>query len=113
MHADDRWARPDYRGKNGERAIWKFDAPLVSQINDVLKQAAIEEGQWAEKRDSDQDASLQVTIGILNEGRDRVAKAKLERDAIEARIRAADPARSTATSPEGPAGAARDGRSGN
>ena len=38
----------DYRGKSGERAIWKFDAPLVSQINDVLKQVAIEEGQWAQ-----------------------------------------------------------------
>jgi len=40
----------DNRGKNGERAIWKFDAPLVSQINDVLKQVAIEERQWGEKR---------------------------------------------------------------
>jgi len=38
----------------------------VSQINYVLKQAAIEEGQWAEKRNGDQDARLQVTIGILN-----------------------------------------------
>ena len=37
------------------------------------------------------EASLHVTIGILNEGRDRVAKAKLERDAIEARIRATRP----------------------
>jgi hypothetical protein len=30
----------------------EIDAPLVSQINDVLKQVAIEEGQWAEKRDA-------------------------------------------------------------
>ena len=40
----------DYRGKNAEQEIWKFDAALVSQINDTLKQAAIEEGQWSEKR---------------------------------------------------------------
>ena len=32
-----------------------------------------------------------VVIDILNAGRDRVAKAKLERDAIEARIMAARP----------------------
>jgi hypothetical protein len=25
-----------YRCKSGEREIWRFDAPLVSQINDVL-----------------------------------------------------------------------------
>ena len=37
----------DYRGKNGERAILKFDASLVSLINDVLKQAIVE-AQWAE-----------------------------------------------------------------
>ena len=35
----------DYRGKNAEQEIWKFDASLVVQICDVLKQAAIEEGQ--------------------------------------------------------------------
>ena len=34
----------DYRGKNAEQEIWKFDAALVSTINDTLKQAAIEEG---------------------------------------------------------------------
>lgn len=42
-----------YCGKDGERAIWKVDAPLVSQISDVLKQAAIEEGQWPERPDGD------------------------------------------------------------
>jgi hypothetical protein len=41
----------DYRGKNSEKEIWKFDAALVSQMNEVLKQAAIEEGQWTEKRE--------------------------------------------------------------
>ena len=41
----------EHRGKNGEQEIWKFDATLVSQINATLKQAAIEEGQWSEKRE--------------------------------------------------------------
>jgi hypothetical protein len=40
----------EYRGKNGQQEIWKFDAALVSQINATLKQVAIEEGQWSEKR---------------------------------------------------------------
>jgi hypothetical protein len=42
----------DYRGKNAEREVWKFDAALVAQLNEVLKQAAIEEGQWTDKRGS-------------------------------------------------------------
>src|SRR5450755_3396675 len=33
----------EYRGKNGQQEIWKFDAALVSQINATMKQAAIEE----------------------------------------------------------------------
>ena len=58
QYADDpvgatRMMVKDYRGKSGERAIWKFDAPLVSQINDVLKQAALEEGQWGANQDGD------------------------------------------------------------
>ena len=40
----------DYPGKNAEQEIWKFDASLVAQVCDVLKQAAIEEGQWTEAR---------------------------------------------------------------
>jgi hypothetical protein len=29
----------DFRGKNAEQEIWKFDGALVAQINDTLKQA--------------------------------------------------------------------------
>ncbi len=29
----------DYRGKNAEQEIWKFDGALVSQIKDTSKQA--------------------------------------------------------------------------
>jgi hypothetical protein len=54
-----------HRGRAKNMSIWKFDAPLVSQINDVLKQAAIEEGQWAEKRDGDDpQARTRVTIAM-------------------------------------------------
>jgi hypothetical protein len=41
----------DYRGKNAEQVIWKFDAALEARIADNLKQVAIEEGQWTEKRE--------------------------------------------------------------
>lgn len=36
----------DYCGKNAEQVIWSFDGALVATILDVLKQAAIEEGDW-------------------------------------------------------------------
>lgn len=56
MYADDPHGctgqmAKDYRGKDADRPIWKFDAALVAQIANVLKQAAIEIGQWSEKRE--------------------------------------------------------------
>jgi len=66
----------DYRGKNAEQEIWKFDAALVAQIQDVLKQAAIEEGQWTEKRGLSGSVGIDVIRARLNAGRDRVAAAK-------------------------------------
>ena len=41
----------DYRGKDANQVVWKFDSALESKIMEALKQAAIEEGQWREKRD--------------------------------------------------------------
>src|SRR4051794_8716414 len=41
----------DYRGKDANQVIWKSDSALEARIADDLKQAAIEEGQWNEKRD--------------------------------------------------------------
>jgi hypothetical protein len=66
----------DYRGKNAEQAIWKFDAALVAQINDVLKQAAIEEGQWTEKRQLSGEVGISEITRRLNAGRQRVSDAK-------------------------------------
>ncbi len=79
----------DYRGKNAEQEIWKFDASLVAQINDVLKQAAIEEGQWTEKREAKGSVGISVMIERLNAGRQRVADAKAARDAAAQRDTAA------------------------
>src|ERR1700694_3557030 len=55
----------DYRGKNAEQEIWKFDAALVAQTCDVLKQAAIEEGQWTEKRDAKGSVGISVIMERL------------------------------------------------
>src|SRR3984893_15471388 len=70
----------DYRGKNAEQEIWKFDAALEAQIKDTLKQAAIEEGQWTEKREAKGALGINVIIERLNAGK-RVAEAKAARDA--------------------------------
>jgi hypothetical protein len=74
----------DYRGKNAEQEIWKFNGSLVAQINDVLKQAAIEEGQWTEKRDAKGSVGISVMMERLNAGRQRVADAKAKRDVVAA-----------------------------
>ena len=66
----------DYRGKNAEQEIWKFDAALVARFNETLKQAAIEEGQWTEKRQLSGGLSMSVIKARLNAGRQRVADAK-------------------------------------
>ena len=73
----------DYRGKNAEREIYRFDAPLVAQINDILKQAAIEEGQWTEKRET-ASTGVNVLMDLINEGRTRVADEQEAREAAEA-----------------------------
>ena len=54
---------------------------LVAQINDVLKQAAIEEGQLTEKREAKGTVGISVIMERLNAGRKRVADAKAARDA--------------------------------
>jgi hypothetical protein len=63
----------DYRGKNAEQEIWKFDGAPVSQICNALKQAAIEEGQWTETREAPGTLSIEFIRAKLNEGRQRVA----------------------------------------
>ena len=78
----------DYRGKNAEQEIWKFDAALVSTINDTLKQAAIEEGQWTEKRALSGAVGISVIKARLNAGRDRIAAEKRAADEASAKQQA-------------------------
>jgi hypothetical protein len=66
----------DYRGKKAGQEIWKFDAAWVEKLAHVLKQAAIEEGQWSEKREVSGGVSMAELERRLNAGRDRVAAAK-------------------------------------
>ena len=99
-HRDDGQRLPRQELRTGGVEI---DAPLVSHINDVLKQVAIEEGRkagWRRPRSKDprdhrdvkrrpgpgckSPERLRGTVGYSNAGRDRVAKAKRERDAAEA-----------------------------
>jgi hypothetical protein len=41
----------DYKGKDADRTVYKFDAPMVKEYRECLKQAAIELGEWTEKRE--------------------------------------------------------------
>src|ERR1039457_6640817 len=50
----------DYRGKDANQLVWKFDAALEARIADNLKQAAIEEGQWTEKREISGEAAAAI-----------------------------------------------------
>jgi hypothetical protein len=65
----------DFRGKNAEQEIWKFDSALVEKFANVLKQAAIEEGDWNQKRDRSGSLGHSEIVELLNEGRARVAAA--------------------------------------
>ena len=65
----------DFRGKNAEQVVWKFDASLGGKLMDALKQAAIEEGQWTEKRQI-KAAGAAERKARINRGRDRLAAEK-------------------------------------
>jgi hypothetical protein len=55
----------DYRGKNAEQVIWKMDTGTESSIRDDLKQIAIEEGTWNEKREPTPAERPPTTYNIL------------------------------------------------
>lgn len=40
----------DYKGKDADVPVYRFDAALVKELREHEKQAAIEVGEWAEKR---------------------------------------------------------------
>ena len=64
----------EHRGKNGQQEIWKFDVAVVSQINATLKQAAIEEGQWSEKRQLSDSQANSVLAARMAAGQQRLAE---------------------------------------
>ena len=66
----------DYRGKDANQVVWKFDAALEARIADNLKQAAIEEGQWTEKREVSGRVGVEVARVELRREQRRIADAK-------------------------------------
>jgi hypothetical protein len=68
----------DYRGKDANQEIWKYDSGLAGRIAEHLKQVAIEEGQWADKRDVTSHVSVDVAKVELRIERHRIADAKKE-----------------------------------
>jgi hypothetical protein len=66
----------DYRGKDANQEIWKYDAAPISKLTEALKHVAIEEGQWTEKRDYSGSMPLAERKARLNAGRDKLAAEK-------------------------------------
>jgi hypothetical protein len=66
----------DYRGKDANQVIWKFDSALEARIADNLKQAAIEEGQWTEKREVSGRVGVEVAKVELRREQRRIADEK-------------------------------------
>ena len=77
----------DYRGKDANEIVWKFDGGLMAQINNTLKQAAIEEGRWIEKRDFSGVVSMNVVKARLSADRQRVADGKMARESAAAKAK--------------------------
>ncbi len=60
----------DYKGSGPfQNEVYKFDAALVRELNNTLKQAAIEKGQWTEKVEGTMTTET-VTVYLPNNGRD-------------------------------------------
>lgn len=51
----------DYKGKDCDVPVFKFDAALVKELREHEKQAAIELGQWTEKREHKVDVMTPIT----------------------------------------------------
>lgn len=60
----------DYKGKDADRAVYKFDAALVTQLNATLRQAAQEMGQWTEKQEVTGAIENAVKLYLPDNGRD-------------------------------------------
>jgi hypothetical protein len=63
-------------GKDGDEEKWTLDVGLMSQRNAIMKQVAIEEGQWGVKAQAAGTLSNAEIKARLNAPRDRLAAAK-------------------------------------
>jgi hypothetical protein len=64
----------DYKGKDANQVVYKFDAALVNELNKCEKQAAEELGQWVTKTETTVIDIAEI-IERLNAGRKRAAEA--------------------------------------
>ena len=72
----DRLAREGLPRQGRDPGSLEFDSALEARIAEDLKQAAIEEGQWNEKREVKAEAALAELKARINAGRDRLAAEK-------------------------------------
>ena len=75
----------DYRGKDANQEVWKFDSALEARLADDLKQAAIEEGQWSDKREVQAAGAAERKAGI-NRGRIRPMSSSLNSRSTDRRL---------------------------
>jgi hypothetical protein len=61
--------------KDANQEVWKFDSALEVRLADDLKQAAIEQGRWSERREV-QTVGAAERKARINRGRDRLAAEK-------------------------------------
>lgn len=52
----------DYKGKDADIAVYKFDAALVRELREHEKQAAIELGEWTDKQEHRVAVTAPITI---------------------------------------------------
>jgi hypothetical protein len=63
----------DFKGKDANQVVYKFDASLVNELNKVEKQAAEELGQWVPKSETTTFDAVEM-VKMLHEGRARATE---------------------------------------
>jgi hypothetical protein len=63
----------DFKGKDANQVVYKFDASLVNELNKVEKQAAEELGQWVPKSETSTFDAVEM-VKMLHEGRARASE---------------------------------------
>ncbi len=63
----------DYRGKDAQQEIWKYDAAPITKLAELAKQIAIEEHQWNEDLSEGPGAAAPVKITVVFVAPEQVA----------------------------------------